>query len=424
MASIIGSALTLPSASGSSGGGSGVQAVYLPPSSLFNAPTTWTADNAMSYPSGYDANQCIVKVRGDSIYVIGNGQIKIGNLRNRTWEEETVATGMGFACSACWYDDYKLLIFEAPVGPRVINGNGKIASFNSESNIVSYLGTYTYSFLNKSNALPAYNTSPSVFVPAERAVYFYLGVAGSYYNWNDDSNYEHYSTRRLFKYDIDLNTIEIIKDESYATSSGSAILPTEASNARIEQRSVVTLFTDQTKIKFQNGALKPTTIRTVVLDSKTVTDAADSVIPYSVTAWCDFGKYKLMFNGNAATLYDPQTNQQVPIDIPPTPVTPTFASLFIWDNQVCYLGASALYSLPYVAKADSESLANVWTILKGQEYCGMEDLTVLDSSSADGTAEKLKIRKDWQTALSNIDIKLGEYDAPFSYRLLVRNKIQ
>lgn len=406
--------------------------VMLPPSSVYNNPTTWEMDTTMALPAGYSAGSCVIRTKGDMIYLFGKGIIRIGNLRTRTWQETDIATGFSYIpISACFYDDYKIfLVFQ-------VNNNTYLKSFDTQQQKIMHLSSFQtrdpslgYSGSESQYIVPT--NYPAIFSEKNRKIYFFAGFGRRGYSRitsSDTYNMNYKAHCVLFEYSVDLNTYTSLIPFSIGNStSGSNSTPYNTYLTNINnhlnkyQNSLIDLDEEGNLLYISNAAYEPTKRYEYNLVSLTETlDTQSSALTYYPTAWTVLDSLKLCFNGSSATLYDQINNEISSLIIPNSPANPAFDCLALWDNHIIFLHNSALILLPYITKAAGDNLAPVMTIFEGQQFCGTKELKIYNSDVGDGSTLKATVTKSWQTAAETFDIKLGEYQHNGDFRLLVRS---
>ena len=420
------------------GGGKslGIQEVYLPSSSLYNTPTSWTSKTSFTLPVGITPANSISIVLGDEIFVIDTGKVYVGDLNSETWTH-TIDTGIGYPASACIYDDYKIFIIE-----RTTNGVVRLISFNTTDYSVVPLTSLSVSWTNTSSSgygfyqyLPT-NNLPSIFCKNNRCIYFYWASGRAFKTYDSSHNNPYlssvYCASTLYEYDCDLNIVTAKYDKSYATnggwtSSNAATNHLNSYNTEMQNRaqrffnSIISLSEDESLLYLSNGATSTTTTLILNLSSDAVDETTTtSVLSYCPTSWGYFEDKKIVFNGTVPTLYNQPDNSLSSMVIPDAPVAPGFKSVNTWNNQIIFLNDTTYYSLPYIVSTGIEDPTIAWCLLKGQEICGEKELEILDSENNNET--KLLITKTWEKVLKDTDIYLGEYNSPTKYRLLIRQK--
>lgn len=446
MASKIGSTLSL----GEGKAGKSYQQVQLPPSSLINIPTTWTIDPGLAFPTGLTQSDCICMYWGDKIFVIGNNVIKVGDLKNKVWEETSITTGITNVATACFYDDYKIFIVENPA--KTQNKVVRCISFNcndySVSNLTSITLTTSYTQSNYTgNGTGYYPIVPncsltSVYLPANRCIYFtHIGgyCRGGYWDSNDGSYNRYKSTYGgrvnlyLCKYDIDNNIITSTTIKTVAAnatgSSWSSSFSSSASEGntlasnwiKTQNSSFITqvlkgiLVVDkpESTLTLANPTSHPSKMTTILLSNNSATfGGTDSAITYTPTAYSQFnGDEYLTFNGTVCTIFNPIENYASSLVVPVAPVAPIANSLGIWNNSVCFLSSTGLYMMTFISKTPDD-LIPIFGICKGQEFVGTKELEILN---------KFTITTSWQTCEEDVEICLGEYSSPGYYNLLIKN---
>lgn len=425
---------------GASGGGQSCSAVYLPKSTLYNAPATaWNLDTSFHFPSSATANN-IQLVKGDKIYLIDYGQIYVGSLTTKLWEAESIPTGYYQPLSACWYDDYKIFIL-ASNASNLYSGM-VLLSFNTTDNRLVYLNTIanpgSYQTLQTNTIRLPLNNLPSIWYPEKRRIYFAYArgtaarnnsnIYDSYYMNNgtyySTSTYGYY---RIYYYDVDTNVVTTLWEYNHVAGQANQLDSTYVSWANTINdysdrfhNSIMSYDIDRQYIYITSGT-KEYSIN--IATNEIIYTPNAGTLPYIPTAWVDFNEYEteqLTFTNSIITRYNPSTHTQTAISLPEAIPAPVFASVNIYNQQIIYMTADTLYSLPYGSAVNLDILAPAWTIFEGQEYSGLSELVVLDSAT-EGQTEKCRITKDWQVAEENIDIMVGEYENISEYRLLIRN---
>lgn len=416
------------------------QVINLPKSSLLNSPKNWVEDTALALPSGFTTANSIQLVVGDKLYLFGPSAIQICDLTTKTWLDASIAMTITHVNTATLFgeEDNQILITGIRY-PNTYQNYLVVYQLNLDDLSLTKLydsiftDTSTYGTIQNNSKLSTYNKGVSIFIPEKEAVYFTMAEYNTtYWYYSSNSNYAAYVTcrNRLIKYDISLNTFTSYVLYDYATSS-TGYPSSIASNYNTYKNNAdsyikqygwysdCALNDEGTLLYLANPYTTPGRIKVWSLETNAWLDDITSKIPYYATEAIDFNNQKLYFNSHVGVLYDIKTDELTRPYIPYLPVVPAKHCLNTWDNNIIYIHTNSTFLLPYVVTTDNtEGLPIAFKIYAGQEYCGEEELYIYDCLTQE---EKLHITKEWQTATKDIEIKIGEYDAPKDYRLLISN---
>lgn len=413
------------------------QVINLPASSLLNSPKNWIEDTSLALPSGFTINDSIQLVVGDKLYLFGPSAIQICDLITKKWLDTKITTTITHVNTATVFGDKNNQILITGFRyPNAYQNYLVVYQLNLDDLTLTkhhdnvFSQTSTYGSIQNYYYLRDYKKGVSIYIPERNGVYFTCAEynATRWYN-NSDGKYKQWVNcyNKLIKYDIDLNTFTDYELYNYTASSTANAVSTVNSydtNSRncIKEYgwySGCDLSEDGTILYFANPYTTPNRIKPWSLETNTWLTELPSEIPYYATEVANFNNQKLYFNQNVGVLYDIPTNVLNRPYIPYILQSPTKHTINTWNNNIIYIHTNSTFLLPYtVSPDDAKGLPISYKIYAGQQYCGEYELYIYDNVTKE---EKLHITKEWQTATKDIEIKIGEYDAPKEYRLLISN---
>lgn len=413
------------------------QVINLPSSSLLNSPKNWIEDTSLALPANFTIANTIQLVVGDKLYLFGPSAIQVCDLITKKWLDANIATTITHVNTATVFGDKNNQILITGFRyPNTYQNYLVVYQLNLDDLTLTkhydaiFTNTSAWGTIQDKRYLRDYKRGASIYIPERNGIYFTCAEYNATYWYNSSSTprYVSYVTcnNRLIKYDIDLNTFTqyVLYDYSTSSTSSTSQITTYSNNSQnyIKEYgwfSGCDLSEDGTILYLSNPYTTPNRIKPWSLETNAWLTELPSEIPYYATEVADFNNQKLYFNQNVGVLYDIPTNTLNRPYIPYIPQAPTKHTINTWNNHIIYVHTNSTFLLPYVVSPDdSEGLPISYKIYAGQQYCGEDELYVYDNITQE---EKLHITKEWQTATEDVEIRIGEYDTPKEYRLLISN---